>query len=191
MDRRATVGGGLGGGERIPAPRPTTSWLIQAIAAVSLSGGLAAWASIGAGQATGALTGLGAASTLTVALSMIVGSPRLLAGGVAGLAGVCALAVAVRPTAAAIAFGVGLYVAAELAFAAVEVGPSGLTVRPAEAQRWQLVGVVVAVSATVDGLAMLVTHGPTGGGLGLESLGAVAVAGIVGLVLLLARHVQR
>jgi hypothetical protein len=97
----------------------------------------------------------------------------------------------VRPTAAAIAFGVGLYVAAELAFAAVEVGPSGLTVRPAEAQRWQLVGVVVAVSATVDGLAMLVTHGPTGGGLGLEGLGAAAVAGIVGLVVLLARHVQR
>jgi hypothetical protein len=156
-----------------------------------LSGGLAAWASIGAGQATAALTGLGAASTLTVAMSMIVGSPRLLAGGVAGLAGLCALAVAVRPSAAAIAFGVGLYVAAELAFAAVEVGPSGLTVRPAEAQRWQLVGVVVAVSVTVDGLAMLVAHGPTGGGLGLEGLGAVAVAGIVGLVVLLARHVQQ
>lgn len=166
--------------------------MTRAIVATGATIGLTTWAAIHVGgDGTSRLLVLGAVSTALVMVGLIVSSPEILAGGITGVVGVCAIAVAVEPGPEVLPIGLGAFVLAEAAFGAVALGPSGATSAAAELQRLRFVAAVMVLSGLASSLALIVAGDlSTPQSLAVEALGAVAIAAIAVLVATFSRRAQ-
>lgn len=169
-----------------------------------LAGGLAVWATAVETASIGLLRWVSLASTLLVAVAVVVGWAELLAAGVAGIVGLVAVAVLADPSPAALPAGLAAFALAELGFAAVargRVGQAGQAAhvaapREVAAPRMAFIAAVVVLSVLVGGVALLAAGDlgddiADGTALALEGLGLAAIVGVTILLVALARRAQR
>lgn len=172
------------------AAGPTGRWLVRAVVAVVGAVGLTVWAAARVGgEATPRLTTFGIVVVGLVAGGVLAGSAELLAGGVIGVVGLCAVAVAVEPGPIALPIGLAAFVVAEAAFAAVDLGPAGGTAPTARAQRRRYLAAVITLAVLSGTLALVAADRlATRPNLASEALGGVAIAAVAVLVATLPRR---
>jgi hypothetical protein len=144
----------------------------------------------------------GAASTLLVAVAVIIGWGELVAAGVTGVVGLVAVAVVAHPSPAALAAGLAAYVMAESAFGAVAQAPvrsdvaSGSQNERVGGQGGPFAAAVLILSVLVGGVALLAAGDLSDNiaddtALALDALGFAAIGGVTVLLVVLARRAQR
>ncbi|MGH9211125.1 MAG: hypothetical protein ACRD2C_10625 [Acidimicrobiales bacterium] len=155
---------------------------------MAIAGAVAGWATANADEVVAVAAFFGAGATLGVAGALLLGSGRLLATAIVGTVGVAAIEVVRHPNSAALLAGMAVFVQAELAFAALDRGPTGIDPPDLAARRWQFGSAVLATSGLLGILALLAADGMAGEGLGLEVLGGLTVVAATALVVALARR---
>jgi hypothetical protein len=164
---------------------------VIAAAGAAVAAGLAVYAAVDAGRGVVLLAILGGLAVLVALVGALRGLALPIGVGLAGLIVEYAVAAGLQgsrlETRAAV-WGAGLLLAAELLFLAGELRTSVLSGGDLIARRlgtvaWLVTGAIVVCAVLVSAAELR-----PGGGLALQLAGAVAVAGVLALVLSLARR---
>lgn len=175
--------------ERTQASGPAAGRRARGLASIALAVGLALWIAFQSGSLGGVVFLLGVVAALGLLVAQL-GFVGLVAPSVGflGLGYVLADATAGHHLAAwtAIPYGIGAYLAAELAAWAAERRVNmAVEGRGSDLARWVHLGTVALVAAVL-GVAVLVASGAVhSGGLALEAAGLVAAVVVVGVVVVL------
>lgn len=173
---------------------PAAGRLGRAFAAVALAGGLTIWIAVQAGSLAGVVAFLGSVAAIGLFLSQL-GFIGLVAPsvGALGLGYILADAMGHHLAAwTAIPFGIGAFLAAELAAWSAERRVNmAVEGRGSDQSRWMYLGTVILAAAAIGGALLAAAGAIHGGGLALEAGGLIAAVALLAVVAVLTARARR